>query len=109
MKIMITSRGETLNSPVDERFGRAEVFIIYDSEIGEYEAVKNPFLNSQGGVGISAAKFAVEKGVDALVSGSFGPNALEVLKASSIKLYKAEEGTVKENIDKLLQGKLKEF
>ncbi len=109
MKVMLTARGESLDSPVDERFGRAEVFIIYDSETGEFEAVRNPFLNSQGGVGISAAKFAVEKGVDALVSGSFGPNALEVLRASSIKLFKAEEGTVKENIEKLLQGKLERF
>jgi len=109
MKIMITARGDNLNSPVDERFGRAEVFIIYDSETGEFEAVKNPFLNSQGGVGISAAKFAVEKGVDTLISGSFGPNALEVLRASSIELYKAEDGTVKENINKLTQGKLERF
>ncbi len=109
MKIMITARGDSLDSPVDERFGRAEVFLIYDSDAKQVEAVKNPFLNNQGGVGISAAKFAVEKGVDALVSGSFGPNALEILRASSIKLYKAQNGNVQENVDKLLSGKLEEF
>ncbi len=66
-------------------------------------------MNDQGGVGVSTAKFTVEKGVEAVISGSYGPNALEILRASSIKLYKAQNGTVQENIDKLLEGKLKEF
>lgn len=109
MKILVTALGDKLSASIDERFGRAEYFVIYDTDTKEFEAIKNPFLNDQGGVGVSTAKFTVEKGVDAVISGSYGPNALEVLRASSVKLYKAESGTVEKNIDKLLNGKLEKF
>ncbi len=109
MKILLTALGDNLSALIDERFGRAEYFAIYDTDINKLEVVKNPFLNDQGGVGVSTAKFTVEKGIDAVISGSYGPNALEVLRASSIKLYKTENGTIQENIDKLLNGTLDEF
>ena len=109
MKVLVTALGDNMNASVDERFGRAEYFIIYDTDTKNFEAIKNPFLNDQGGVGVSTAKFTVEKGVDAVISGSYGPNALEILRTSSIKLYKAQNGTVQENIDKLLEGKLEKF
>ncbi len=109
MKILITSRGNSLKSPIDERFGRAEYFVIYDMETKQFEAIRNPFLNDQGGVGVSAAKFAVEKGVDAVISGSYGPNALEILRASNLQLYKAINGSVKDNIDVLEEGRLEKF
>ncbi len=109
MKIMITSRGENLNSQMDERYGRSEYFIIYDTESDNFESIKNPFLNDQGGVGVSIAKFTLEKKVDALISGSFGPNAQDVLKGSGIKLYSVKGGTVSELINALKKGKLEEF
>ena len=109
MKILVTALGDKLSASIDERFGRAEYFVMYDTDTKEFEAIKNPFLNDQGGVGVSTAKFTVEKGVDAVISGSYGPNALEVLRASSVKLYKAQSGTVEKNIDKLLNGKLEKF
>jgi len=109
MKILVTALSDNLSASIDERFGRAEYFVIYDTDTKNFEAIKNPFLNDQGGVGVSAAKFTVEKGVDVVISGSYGPNALEVLRASSVKLHKAESGTVEKNIDKLLNGKLEEF
>ncbi len=109
MRVLVTALGDSMNASVDERFGRAEYFIIYDTGTKNFEAIKNPFLNDQGGVGVSAAKFTVEKGVDAVISGSYGPNALEILRASSIKLYNAQNRTVQENIDKLLEGKLERF
>ena len=109
MKILVTALGDNLSASIDERFGRAEYFVTYDTDTKEFEAIKNPFLNDQGGVGVSTAKFTVEKGVDAVISGSYGPNALEVLRASSVKLYKAQSGTVEKNIDKLLNGKLEKF
>ena len=41
MKLCITSTGETLESRVDERFGRAPYFLIVDRETKEFHAVKN--------------------------------------------------------------------
>ncbi len=109
MKVMITARGNTLDSPMDERYGRAEYFIIYDTEKDTFEAIANPYINDRGGVGISVAKFTIEKGVDAIISGSFGPNAQDVLKGTGIKLYTANGGKVKEVIEAFKEGRLKEF
>ena len=109
MKLMITAKGDNLNSTIDERYGRAEYFIIYDTDSDDFEAIRNPFLNDQGGVGVSTAKFTIEKGVNAIISGSYGPNAMDVLKVSNIKLYKAVPGTVKENIELFKEGKLQKF
>ena len=41
MKIAITSRGETLNSEVDPRFGRAACFIIIDTETMDFSVIEN--------------------------------------------------------------------
>ncbi len=109
MKIMITARGDSLDSQMDERFGRCDYFIIYDTENDSFEAIKNPFLNDQGGVGISVAKFTLEKGVNAIISGSFGPNAQDVLKGSGIELYTAKEGKVADILEAFKKGQLERF
>ncbi len=109
MKIMVTARGDNLDAQMDERYGRAEYFIIYDTDSDSFEAIKNPYINDRGGVGISVAKFTIEKGVDVVISGSFGPNAQDVLKDTGIKLYSAKNATVKEIIEAFKDGKLEEF
>lgn len=110
MKIMVPSRGENLESLMDERYGRAPYFIIYDTDTKSYEAIKNPYLNDRGGVGVSVAKLCVEKGSDAAVAEHFGPNTLEILKPANVKLFQADSGSsVKDIIDKLHDGNLKEF
>ncbi|WP_035589020.1 NifB/NifX family molybdenum-iron cluster-binding protein [Hippea jasoniae] len=109
MKVLLTARGDNLDAKMDERFGRADYFIVYDTDSKEFEAIKNPHINDQGGVGISVAKFVLQKGVDAVVSGSYGPNALDVLRTGDLKLYSTKGGSVKENIELLEEGKLEIF
>jgi hypothetical protein len=41
MKIAVTSLGESLESPIDQRFGRARFFVIYNLESGEWSVSKN--------------------------------------------------------------------
>ena len=57
MKIVVTSRGETLQSAVDPRFGRATWFILYDVDTNLFESVSNTQnLNAPQGAGIQAAE-----------------------------------------------------
>lgn len=109
MKVVIPSRGDTLDSLMDDRFGRAAYFIIYDTDTNEFEAIKNPYSDKRGGVGISVAKLCVEKGVNAAAAEHFGPNTLEILKPANVELFQASRGTVKDVIDKLKEGSLKEL
>ena len=41
MKVVITAQGNTPDSEVDPRFGRAERFLIVDVETGEFEVLDN--------------------------------------------------------------------
>ena len=57
MKIVITASGPTLDSPVDQRFGRASSFILYDTKTREHTIMNNTqALDSAQGAGIQAAE-----------------------------------------------------
>jgi len=107
MRICITSQGDNLDAFLDPRFGRCNYFIIVDSETMEFEALPNPSLSARGGAGIEAAQTVLNKGVDVLITGDVGPNASKVLSTSNIKIITTKEnGTVREILDKFLNGKL---
>ena len=103
MRVMVSATGGSVDSPVDQRFGRAPFFIIIDTENEENaEVIQNPFAFAPNGAGISAAQFALEKGVQAVISGAFGPNSSMILQSSGIQMiYEPEPIPVKEAIKKL--------
>jgi predicted Fe-Mo cluster-binding NifX family protein len=108
MKVVITSLGETLESPVDQRFGRARYFILYDTESNEWSVHDNKQnLNAAQGAGIQAGQKVVELGAEAVITGHCGPKAFATLKAGNIDLYPGASGTVAEVVDAFLTGKLK--
>jgi predicted Fe-Mo cluster-binding NifX family protein len=109
MKIAVAASGKTLASQVDLRFGRCPYFLIVDSGTNEFEVVENKAGQAARGAGISAAQVIANKGVDAAMAGNFGPNAVNVLASSGIKIFGGVTGiTVKEAIDQYRKGKLKE-
>lgn len=89
MNIAISISGNSLNSPFDARFGRAASFCIVETESGEWEAFENPALSASGGAGVQASQFVAKHGVQAVVSGAFGPNAFDTLAAAEIDMYLA--------------------
>jgi len=87
MKLAISISGKTLDSPFDARFGRATAFCIVDSVSGEWQAFDNPAISASGGAGVQAAQFVASQGVQAVISGAFGPNAYDTLAAADIEMY----------------------
>mgnify|MGYP005870474003 CR=1 FL=1 len=108
MKICITSGGSSLDSSVDPRFGRCPYFIIYDTDSDTFEAIENTSRQAMGGAGIQSGQLIISKGVEAVLSGNFGPNAFRVLQTANIKTYSQVKGTVREAIEKYKHGKLTE-
>ena len=100
MKLVITSLGEELDSPVDQRFGRARYFIVFDTETGEWEPRGNrQNLQAVQGAGIQAAQTASELGAEAVITGHCGPKAFRTLTAAGIAVYQGAEGTVQKAVD----------
>lgn len=108
MKIAITSTGQTLDSQVDPRFGRAAYFIIVDTESMDFNAVENQSINAAGGAGVNSAKAVIDTEVQAVLTGNCGPNAQRTLSAADVKLYTGVTETISEAIELFKTGSLVE-
>ncbi len=110
MKLCVTSTGKDLNSRVDERFGRADYFLIVDMETMSAEVVANTAQATGRGAGIGAAQIIADKGVDVLLTGVVGPNAFQSLKLAGTTIYEGASGaeTVKEAVEKFKKGHYRE-
>lgn len=109
MKIAIASSGKNLEDFVDLRFGRCPYFLIVESETEEFEVLENKAGQTFRGAGITAAQMIADKEVDAIIAGNFGPNAVNVLTSSRIKIFGGVTGiTIKKAIEKYKAGELKE-
>ncbi|MGD9395349.1 MAG: NifB/NifX family molybdenum-iron cluster-binding protein [Candidatus Thorarchaeota archaeon] len=108
-KICVTSSGPTLDSMVDPRFGRCAYFIIVDPETFDFEAVSNEAAMASGGAGIRASQIVVSKDVEAVLTGSVGPNAFPALQDAGIKILSGVSGTVKSAIENYKTGSFQEL
>jgi predicted Fe-Mo cluster-binding NifX family protein len=108
VKICVTSSGNTLDAPVDPRFGRTAHFMIVDSENMSFEAVSNTAGGAMSGAGIQAAQTIASKGVNVVITGNVGPNAFQALASAGIRIVVGAYGTVREVIEKFKSGELTE-
>ncbi len=106
MKIAVTSTGKTLDSQVDQRFGRTAYFIAVDTETMDFSVIENESATAAGGAGISSGKVVIDAGAQAVLTGNCGPNAERTLTAAGVKLYTGVTGTVAEAIELFKGGKL---
>ena len=108
MKICVSAASNSLDSPIDPRFGRCPYFVIVDSENMQFEVIQNTASGATGGAGIQAAQTIAGKGVKVLITGNVGPNAFQALSAAGIKIVTGAFGTVREVVEKYKRGELRE-
>ena len=107
MKLAISAKGKDLDSPVEQRFGRADVFIIYDTDTGNFEAIDNRAnLDLAQGAGIQSARNVVAQGVQYVITGHCGPKAYRSLSAADVRVILGGTGTVREAIARFEAGEL---
>ncbi len=106
MRIAISATGNDLDSPFSQLFGRCPTFVVVDSDAITFQAVPNQGLTSAGGAGIQAAQQVVDLGVKAVVTGSVGPNAYQVLAAAHLPVYTFDGATVREALEAYKAGRL---
>jgi predicted Fe-Mo cluster-binding NifX family protein len=107
MKIAVTVTGETIDSGVDPRFGRAAGFIIFDTSDESFIYMGNPVkLESVQGAGIQTARNIIDSGAKKVITGNVGPKAFATLNAAGIEIYTGASGTVGEALNALKIGSL---
>lgn len=110
MKIAVCAKGEGLKALVDERFGRADKFVIFDMEANDIETIENSAKNEGTGAGGQAVRNLYKNDVEVVIVPELGPKAVDALKAFEIKAYSlGESKIVEEAIKKYESGDLKEL
>lgn len=108
MKIAISAVRGHLDASVDPRFGRCAYFLIVDTDTMAFEAIDNTAATAAGGAGIQAAQTVANAGAKAVVTGNVGPNAFQTLSSLGLKIYTGASGTVRQALEQLKEGQLKE-
>ena len=72
MKIVITSAGDSLDSNLDNRFGRCSYFMFYNTESSEYEFFPNENKNDDEKAEVAAMRFIKSKGAEKAITRVFG-------------------------------------
>jgi predicted Fe-Mo cluster-binding NifX family protein len=107
MKVAVSSNGENLDAQLDPRFGRCAYFVVVTPDDMSFEALDNESAAQGGGAGIQAAQFLASKGVEAVITGNCGPNAVQTLLAAGIELFGGQTGTVREVVERFKKGNLR--
>jgi predicted Fe-Mo cluster-binding NifX family protein len=103
MKVAITSTGNSLESKLDQRFGRCAFFIIYDIETKGTEFIPNPNKDAEEGAGPASVQLVASRDVQKIISGEFGIKIKPMLDSLKIQMIalKQPEKSIREIIDML--------
>ncbi len=99
---------EGLQSLTYNHFGNAPLFVICDLETNEVKSVNNGDLNHEHGK-CQPIKALSGEVVDAVIVGGIGSGAILKLNSMGIKVFKACEGTVEDNLKLFKENKLPQF
>jgi predicted Fe-Mo cluster-binding NifX family protein len=108
LKVAVSSTGPNLDATVSPRFGRCPYFVIVETATMGYEAIPNSSAGSPSGAGIAAAQEMASRGVGAVLTGRFGPNASQVLSQVGVKMVMGASGTVRQAVEAYMNGDLNE-
>jgi predicted Fe-Mo cluster-binding NifX family protein len=106
MRVVITADGTELEARVNPRFGHCPYYVFVDMETGEHEAQPNPVIDEGGAVGVEAAHFVIEQGVEAVITVNVGAGPFERLAAADIPVYQAAGMTVGKAVEAFTAGLL---
>ena len=107
MKVAVSSNGKNIEAQLDPRFGRCAYFLVVNPDDMSFEALNNQSAAQGGGAGIQAAQVLASQGVEAVLTGNCGPNAVQTLSAAGIELFGGQSGTVREVVERFKKGDLR--
>ncbi len=105
MKIAVSVVDNNPKAEVDQRFGRARGFLIYDTDTDSYTYIDNTESDTMShGAGINAAQKLVDAGVNVVLTGQVGPKAYDVLTTGGVEIVTGISGRAEDAIRMYLQS-----
>ena len=109
MRICIPVKtNEGLNAHVNEHFGSAPYFLIYDTQQDTFEVIGNEDSHHVHG-SCHPLKVLQGRQIDSVVCRGMGARAVERLNNGGIRAYISDVDTAEEAVDRCKQGKLEEL
>lgn len=111
MRVAVSAEGAGDAATVSPRFGRSGGFVIFDIEPHTQASEIAAELSSAGsglgsGAGVATAQSLADAGVDAVIAGNFGPNAVSVLRTARIKMFIAPPMPAADAVAEMVAGRL---
>ena len=103
-----TENLEGLESTVYGHFGSAPGFVIVDTETTEVDQITNGDQHHAHGMCQPLLALGGRK-VDGIVVGGIGMGALMKLQAQGVRVYRALQGSVQDNLEMIKNGRLPEM
>ncbi len=104
MKLAASASENSIDAQIDPRFGRCAYFIIVDTDDMNWEAIENENAGLSGGAGVQSGSLIASKGVQAVLTGSCGPKAMDVLNSAGIEVVTDQSGTVRDAVERYVQA-----
>jgi predicted Fe-Mo cluster-binding NifX family protein len=104
LKVAVTAEGADLSSKISHQFGIAPYMLVIDTETMDFNVMENPGASSQRGAGTRLVVFAVNKNVDAVLTGYCSPVARGHFESNGIRVITGISGTVKDAVEKYIAG-----
>lgn len=106
MKVAVASMGPGgLDDTVSPVFGTSPSFTLVgaeDQKILMVEIVANPASCRIGAAALRPARDLVDRGVDAVVAGEFGPEEIQVFSSAGIGMYRLRNMPVRDAVKQFL-------
>ncbi len=81
------------------------IFLIVEADTMETQAFPNDNRNQTSGAGVQAAGFVINKGAQAVLTGSCGPKAMDVFNAQDIPVHTGHAGSIRQAVEAFKRGK----
>ncbi len=101
MRVCIPAEAPSISANIDEHFGRANFFAIYDTQTKTIQFIENPGCHSNSGAGPSAVQQILKHNVKIVIAYRIGPKAMDVLLSNGIQFIETQAKTIEEAIKEI--------
>ncbi len=106
MKIAFPISEKSIDADINDSFGRAPYFLIYDTVLKETRFLDHRAAADLGASGLRAAQVLADNGIRAIITPQCGENAEKVLRYAEVLVYKPIPGSILQNIEAFTDDKL---